>query len=466
MKKLTIVLYKDDLRTHDHPALYEGVKEGSVLPIYIKNAKNKRTAKDAWIDQSLKALKDKFNNQDQSFLILDGDVKDTLSKLITEMGATQVSWNVSFTKQGREEDKDLREYLNSLDVNVNEYNGQTLFPFKNIFNQAGGPYKVFTPFYKKCLQEELIKPYPEPEIDPFKYVGNLTSEVIDNTPKTNWEAKLSGYWSAGEDAAYKQIELFVNEGLNDYKTGRDYPAKDVVSKLSPYLAVGSLSIRRLYVELSIESLDNESNLEAFYRQLIWRDFSYYTLVHFPEITEEPLRDNFNYFPWKNEPTELKAWKNGKTGYPFVDAAMRELWETGYMHNRARMVVGSFLVKHLLINWKIGYAWFEETLIDFDPANNAMGWQWVTGSGIDSSPYFRVFNPLTQSEKFDPSAKYINQYVPEVHKLHQPFKKDTTELKDLEIVLGETYPYPIVDHKAARERALDAFDSIKNKAKSK
>lgn len=464
MNNLTIVLYKDDLRIHDHPALYEGAKNGKVLPIYIKNNKMNQTAKDVWREETLKVLKNRFDKLNQSFLILHGDVKDIFSTLISELDVKQVNWNVSFTKEGREDDATLKTYLNDSNILVNEFNGQTLFRFKQIFNQAGKPYKIFTPFYNKCLQQKPIESLPKPEIIPFQYKGKLITEQIDDHSKKEWEEKLSQNWSAGEASAFEQLDEFINFGLNDYKVGRDYPAKNVVSKLSPYLAVGSLSIRSLYSALLFEGLQSESNLEAFLRQLIWRDFSYYTLVHFPNITKEPLRNNFNYFPWKNEDSKLEAWKKGQTGYPFVDAAMRELWETGYMHNRARMVVGSFLVKHLLINWKIGYAWFEYTLIDFDPANNAMGWQWVTGSGIDSSPFFRVFNPITQSEKFDYSAEYINKYVPEVNKLHQPFKKNDEDLKALNIRLGKTYPYPIVDHKAARERALDAFESIKNKAK--
>ncbi len=465
MKTLTIVLLKDDLRIHDNPALYEAAKVGEILPIYIKTKKLKRCAKDVWRDQTLQVLKEDFEKLNQSFLILTGDYKDIITDLIKETKATQVNYNVSFTKQGREIDKVLKTYLNSINVKVNEFNGQTLFRFKNIFNQAGGPYKVFTPFYKKCLNEKRIESLPEPKITPFNYKGKYISEEYNQEIKKNWEVKFNQYWSPGEEGAFNQVELFINEGLNDYKTGRDFPAGDAVSKLSPYLAVGSLSVRRLYEDLLFYEMKNEVNLEAFFRQLIWRDFSYYTLVHFPNFTEEPLRENFNCFPWKNDSQELCAWKKGQTGYPFVDAAMRELYETGYMHNRARMVVGSFLVKHLLIDWRIGYEWFKETLIDFDPANNAMGWQWVTGSGIDSSPYFRIFNPLTQSEKFDPLAKYINKYVPEVNKLHQPFKASKLNLEKLNIELGKTYPYPIVDHKAARERALAAFDSIKNKVKS-
>lgn len=465
MKTLTIVLFKDDLRIHDNPAFYEAAKVGKILPIYIKTKKQKRNAKDVWRDQTLQVLKEDFEKLNQSFLILTGDYKDILTDVIKETKATQVNYNVSFTKQGREIDKELKTYLSRINIKVNEFNGQTLFRFKNIFNQAGGPYKVFTPFYKKCLNEKRIEPLPEPKITPYNYKGKYISEEFNQEVKKNWEVKFNQYWSPGEEAAFNQVELFVNQGLNDYKKGRDFPAGDAVSKLSPYLAVGSLSIRRLYEDLLFYEMKNEVNLEAFLRQLIWRDFSYYTLVHFPNFTGEPLRENFNYFPWKNDSEELSAWKKGQTGYPFVDAAMRELYETGYMHNRARMVVGSFLVKHLLIDWRIGYEWFKETLIDFDPANNAMGWQWVTGSGIDSSPYFRIFNPLTQSEKFDPLAKYIDKYVPEVNKLHRPFKAKKSDLEKLNIELGKTYPYPIVDHKAARERALTAFDSIKNKVKS-
>ena len=465
MKNLTIVLYKNDLRMHDHPALYHGATNGLILPIYIRTKTENKSAQDFWIEETLQTLKEKYERLNQTFLILQGNKVEILSQLIQETSANQVNWNISFTETSKKEDEALKMHLKAMNVKVNEFNGQTLFNHQQIFNQMGHPYKVFTPFYNKCLQAELIEPLPIPKINPFRYQGKLLSEEIDHLDKKNWELKLRKYWQPGEDNAFNQITNFSDERLSHYKQGRDYPAQDVVSKLSPYLAVGSLSVRRLYFDLLFKESQNGINLEAFYRQLIWRDFSYYTLFHFPNFTKEPLRKNFNDFPWKNDSQELIAWKKGKTGYPFVDAAMRELWETGYMHNRARMVVGSFLVKHLLIDWRKGYDWFKYTLIDFDPANNAMGWQWVTGSGIDSSPYFRVFNPITQSEKFDKSAEYINQYVPEVKKIHQPFKLSQNKLESLNITLGKNYPYPLVDHKAARERALRAFDTIKNKAKS-
>ena len=451
MCKLTIVLYKHDLRIHDHPALYEGAKVGKILPVYIKEKKKKRTAKDVFIDETLKVLKSNFDKMNQSFLILSGESKEILPFLISETGANQVNWNESYTKGERLKDMELKEVINNMGINVNQYNGKTLFNLNNIFNQSGSPYKIFTPFYKKTQQELVIKPLSEPVIDAYHYTGNFSSENIEKNNQKEWEKKLLKYWSAGEEAGISQLNYFLTNGLDDYKIGRDYPARDVVSKLSPYLAVGSLSVRRLYTELVFYEDQKRLNLEAFIRQLIWRDFSYYTLLHFPDFTEESLREQYNNFPWLNEQIDIKAWKNGQTGYPFIDAAMRELWETGYMHNRARMVVGSFLVKHLLVDWKVGFTWFQDTLIDFDPANNAMGWQWVTGSGIDASPFFRVFNPLTQSEKFDPKAEYINQFVPEVKKLHEPSKLSKVKLDQLNIKLGQTYPCLLYTSDAADEQ---------------
>ncbi|QFG00665.1 deoxyribodipyrimidine photo-lyase [Psychrobacillus glaciei] len=273
---------------------------------------------------------------------------------------------------------------------------------------------------------------------------------------------MNSYWEPGELSAIKTWEQFQSGDISIYDQMRDFPFKIATSTLSPYLAWGDISVRSIFY--SVMKNDSPAT-HTFTKQLIWREFAYHQLIHFPSFPTRPLRFNFERFPWQNDAESFERWTKGLTGYPLVDAGMRELWETGYMHNRVRMVTASFLVKHLLVDWRKGYEWFQHTLLDFDVANNAMGWQWIAGTGIDSSPYFRIFNPITQSEKFDSSGAYIREWVPELSNLpapyiHRPWEAPDFMLEELDIRMGIKYPLPIVEHSRARLRALDAYNTIK------
>jgi len=289
-------------------------------------------------------------------------------------------------------------------------------------------------------------------------------------PSIPWDETIKSTWEATEKGAIDVFKTFLKNKMLHYEKGRDFPAEALNSFLSPYFATGQLSARVLYHYLrtkaeKVGSDAFEQQAEMFIRQLIWRDFAYQLLYHFPHTTTEPLNEKFKQFQWADGNEELQAWKNGKTGYPLVDAGMRELWETGFMHNRVRMVAASFLVKHLLIHWKHGANWFFDTLVDADLANNTMGWQWVAGSGADAAPYFRIFNPITQSEKFDKEGEYIKKWLPELKDIpssyiHKPWEAPADVLEKANVTLNKTYPAPIVDHKAARERALEHYQHIK------
>ena len=341
-------------------------------------------------------------------------------------------------------------------------------------NQKNEPYKVFTSFWKRTMRESVNRPLPIPaDIFPYdKVIPSLELEELGLLPVNRWDEKFHMYWEPGEKGAITRWEQFSDEGLSRYAEGRDIPSANSVSLLSPHLAWGDISVRAIWHSAKglNEAKSEEymhTSIDAFLRQLIWREFAYHQLIHFPAMLHAPLREKFKLFPWQGSDEEFAKWQKGLTGYPLVDAGMRELWATGAIHNRIRMVVASFLVKHLLISWVDGSDWFKETLVDFDAASNAMGWQWVAGSGIDAAPYFRIFNPILQSQKFDPDGLYIRKWVPELSKIplkyiHEPWKAPTKLLLESGIVLGKTYPLPMIDHSFARIRALEAYAQVKNK----
>lgn len=316
------------------------------------------------------------------------------------------------------------------------------------------------------IQETIPRPLQIPSVlnGIEQNIDSLSIDELNLTSKNNWHQKLHAYWNPGERYAIEIWKDFTANGIHDYKEGRDFPSRHAISKLSAYIAHGNISVRAIWHSAK-RQFETSSQADAFLRQLIWREFAYHQLIHFPTIISQPLREQFQDFPWQKDDEQFAQWKKGMTGYPLVDAGMRELWETGVIHNRVRMVVASFLVKHLLLPWTDGADWFKETLVDFDLANNSLGWQWVTGCGIDSAPYFRIFNPILQSEKFDHDADYILMWIPELSQLpikyiHKPWEAPADVLEKAQIELGITYPYPIVDHKTARNRALEAFEKTK------
>ena len=306
-------------------------------------------------------------------------------------------------------------------------------------------------------------PSPSSFIASKRSLNTLPVEKLSLLSNLPWHQKLSPYWTPGEIGAIEQLHRFMEDGLSEYKKDRDYPSQSHTSNLSPYLAWGELSPKTIWHTML--NLKQDEQVEAFLRQLVWREFSYYQLIHVPNSVETPIRSEFYSFPWQGDEHLFTCWKKGMTGYPLVDAGMRQLWETGWMHNRVRMIAASFLVKHLLIPWTKGADWFTQTLVDIDLANNTMGWQWVAGCGVDAAPYFRIFNPTLQGEKFDTNGEYILKWVPELAALptkylFQPWTAPKELLRECGIEIGTTYPSPLIDHNFARERALRAYHSIK------
>jgi deoxyribodipyrimidine photo-lyase len=356
-------------------------------------------------------------------------------------------------------------------VACKSFNAQLLTEPTEILNKQGTPFKVFTPFWRHVLSNLEPKPvHQEPELLPTSHL--IASEPLESwgllPDRPNWASAFDERWNPGEKNAQLRFQYFKENIIFHYKDGRDLPSTENTSMLSPHLAFGEISPKQIWFELqegmACGDIDSE-NGNKFLSELGWREYSRYLLVHFPEILSEPFNAKFEAFPWENNKKLLSAWQRGQTGYPIVDAGMRELWATGYMHNRVRMVVASFLCKHCLIHWKEGADWFWNTLLDADLANNTASWQWVAGCGADASPYFRVFNPILQGEKFDKNGVYVKKWVPELAQLgvkfiHKPWQADSTTLTNAGVRLGDNYPLPVVEHKLAREQALSAYSFMK------
>ena len=399
-------------------------------------------------------------------MLLKGNPKQLIPQIVSKFDINNVYWNRCYEPWRTKRDKEIKEILEKQNVNVNIYSGSLLWePWQNL-KDNGDPYKIFTPYYKKAYKTQNPRyPIAKAEIINFASI-DITYHIVDYLnllPSKNWFNTLIGYWDVSEEGAITSLYNFLKKGVKDYKEGKNFPANNNNSRLSPYLHFGQISPNQVWH--AARSHDLDANIEKFCLELGWREFSFNLLYYFTDIPKKNLQSKFDSFPWKNKREHLYKWKKGKTGYPIVDAGMRELWQTGFMHNRIRMVVGSFLVKNLLIHWHEGESWFWNCLLDADLASNSASWQWVAGSGTDSTPYFRIFNPITQGERFDVDGKYTKKYVPELAKLPNKylFKPWTAPEKILKIAgveLGKTYPMPIVDIKKSREEALCAYSYIK------
>lgn len=468
----TIVWFRKDLRLHDNQALWEALQRGIIIPIFIwsKDEELELASSEAsrwWLHHSLLSLKHTLQQYGISLLIREGKSEDILLKLIEETGANAVYYNERYEPSIIKRDEHLAQILHHKNIYVRSFHSNLLFHPSAILKSNGEPYKVYTAFWKRCIKEPISRPFSFPSSinGSEQMIKSDTIEGLELLPKIRWDKKLNQYWEPGESSAIQNWKDFVQNSLPKYQLERDYPALQSVSNLSPYLAWGNISPRAIWYSAQKHQETIAENVEAFLKQLIWREFSYHQLVHFPSIPYKSIRTQYEAFPWENKEEDFIKWKSGKTGYPLVDAGMRELWETGTMHNRVRMVVASFLVKHLLIPWTKGAEWFQHTLVDFDLANNSLGWQWVSGSGFDAAPYFRIFNPITQSEKYDKNGEYIRKWVPELEKLpspyiHRPWEAPQHLLISADVILGEDYPLPIIDHTFARKRALHAYEMIK------
>lgn len=459
--------FRKDLRLSDNPALCEAARNGTVYPIYIledENAGEWRmgAASRVWLHHSLNRLNESLGG---NLNIYRGDASDIIETLTKRVGAKAVYWNRSYEPWRIAHDKKLKASLKEQQIHAESFNGSLLWEPWQVEKQSGGNYKVFTPFYRKgCLnahppREPLDAPH---SLTTEKDTDSLTLDDLKLLPSIRWDAELIADWEVGEEGAKKRLKHFLHNGIASYKEGRNFPALNAVSRLSPRLHFGELSPNQLWY--AARHMGDNQQIDHFCSELGWREFSHSLLYYFPDLPSKNLMDKFDRFPWNDDDDALKRWQRGMTGYPIVDAGMRELWQTGYMHNRVRMIVGSFLVKNLLIHWHEGEKWFWDCLLDADLANNSASWQWVAGCGADAAPYFRIFNPITQGEKFDAKGEYTRQFVPELKHLpdkylYAPWKAPKAVLEKAGIVLGKDYPKPIVDIASSRDRALAAFKSL-------
>lgn len=474
MNNSALVWFRQDLRLADNPALYHAATENEfIIPLYIFDetlAWSMGRAQQWWLHHSLLSLQQQFNKLGLDLILRRGNSRLILLEICKKYNINHVYWNRCYEAAVMQQDQKINQQLITQGIAVNNYNSSLLHEPWEISNKQGDYFKVFTPFWNKCLAVATnIKLLPTPKLKQHpKIVSESLSDwqLLPNKP--NWAIGFSKIWQPGEINAQRQFQKFLSEHLEDYPEARDFPAKNATSKLSPYLHFGEISPRHIWHNLKlIEAHEAKSSrsCEHFLRQLGWREFSYYLLYHFPHFADENFKSKFNHFSWSYNKKSLALWQQGQTGYPIVDAGMRELWHSGYMHNRVRMIVASFLTKHLLIDWRQGAKWFWNTLVDADLANNSMGWQWVAGSGADAAPYYRIFNPILQGEKFDAKGEYVRRWLPELSKLpntylHKPWKASKTILHDAGIYLDKNYPNPIVDHDVARLRALERYKLIK------
>ena len=471
-KGIAIHWFRQDLRITDNPSLETAAEFDAVLPIYILDDENSQefkmgSASRWWLHNSLQSLNESL---DGKLSIYSQNPEIVIQELLKKYEVKAVFWNRCYEPWRIDRDIDIKAYLDDKNIENKSFNSHLLWEPWNISKDDGTPYRVFTPYYKKgCLNaEEPRLPSKNLKIDTIFYDQDCEQiDTLDLLPRINWYSQIQEAWKPGEEGAQKRLDQFLEEGLLDYKEGRNFPFKENVSRLSPHLHFGEISPNEVWYQAKTkESVSGiQKSLEHFLSELGWREFSYYLLYHFPSLPKQNFQAKFNKFPWIKNESFLESWQKGETGYPIVDAGMRELWQTGYMHNRLRMVVGSFLVKNLLIDWREGEDWFWDCLVDADLASNSAGWQWVAGSGADAAPYFRIFNPVTQGLKFDPEGEYTKKYVPELKLLpnkflFSPWEAPKEILEKAGIELGKDYPEPIVDLKYSRELALEAFGKTK------
>jgi len=472
----TLVLFHDNLRLDDNPALAAAAAQGRVVPLYILQDRPPTSIQPGgasrwWLRESLVELDRGLRSLGAELVLRSGNVEKILLDLVQESGASRVSWQRRLDPALARQDEMLAKLLRGKGIDVRQHDGFLLFDPAGVRTAGGTPFRVFTPFARACM--EATEP-AEPIAAPSRLhgVAGLTGERAEDwklvPAKASWPRGLAASWTPGEPAALGLLENFVERAVDRYHQDRDRPDIDGTSRLSPYLHFGQISPRRIWHSVRRAALRDgrsDKSVERYLLEILWREFSWHLLAQFPELPFKPMANSFDRFPWRDDADALQAWRRGLTGYPIVDAGMRQLWETGWMHNRVRMVVASFLVKHLLIDWRVGAAWFWDTLVDADLGNNSASWQWVAGCGADAAPFFRIFNPMLQGRKFDPQGDYVRRFVPELARLdadfiHEPWRVSSTRLREAGVRLGSTYPLPIVDHQAARQRALGVFASLK------
>ncbi len=483
MTQPTLLWLRLDLRLADNPALEAAVKRGGqVTPIFIWSPEEEGDwppggASRWWLHQSLAALDADLRGRNSRLIIRRGPSAEMLREARKETGADAVFWNRRYEPAVMARDEHVEEALRQGGLTVQSFNAALLHEPWTIQNQSGKPFQVFTPFWKHCLAksdpgEPLAAPKKIPP--PKQWPKSVVLDELELEPKGNWAERIRAAWRPGEAGATANLNRFLTKAYEDYSEQRNRPDIIGTSRLSPHLHFGEIGPRQIWHRLGRVAAKRgipqaKWRSSQFLAEVGWREFAHHLLFHFPHTPAEPLRPEFKRFPWRKDTTWLKAWQKGRTGYPIVDAGMRELWTTGWMHNRVRMIVASFLVKDLLISWAEGARWFWDTLVDADLAQNTLGWQWTAGCGADAAPYFRVFNPASQGEKFDPDGTYVRRWCPELARLpvewiHQPDKAPGEILRAAGVKPGRDYPQPVVRHAIAREVALEAFARLKAASK--
>lgn len=473
---LTIVWFRQDLRLQDNPALLAAVQRGAVLPVYVLDDAGEGGwaaggASRWWLHHSLAALDSALRARSSRLVLARGDSATVLRELIRATGAAAVFWNRRYEPAAVARDAALQAELVASGIEAQSFAATLLFEPTAVRNRSGGPFQVFTPFWRHCLALEVAEPVRLPGgaiPAPAKWPHSLTLDELELRPRIPWDRRFGDVWTPGEAGAAKRLRGFVAGALDRYADERDRLDLDGTSGLSPHLHFGEISPRQIWSP--VRALGKEAGIfpanrgaQVFLREVGWREFAYHLLCHFPHTPEAPLRAEFAEFPWRRDERQLRAWQRGQTGYPIVDAGLRQLWATGWMPNRVRMLAASFFVKHLRFAWQEGAAWFHDTLVDADLASNTLNWQWSAGCGADAAPYFRIFNPVLQGARFDPHGDYVRRWVPELARLsaefiQRPWEAPAGDLARAGVVLGRDYPTPIVEHRAARAAALAAFRS--------
>tara|TARA_B100001540_G_scaffold280405_1_gene269783 strand:- start:3 stop:1439 length:1437 start_codon:yes stop_codon:yes gene_type:complete len=470
-----IVWLRQDQRLSDHPAFAAAEAGGrAVIPCYVLDTRDTHMRRPGaasrwWLYHSLAELDHRIRERNGRLLLRHGNPVSVLTELALELQAGAVFFSRAVEPHCRRDEAALIFALEAHGIGAQGFEGNLLFSPEEIQNRSGAPFRVFTPFWKQCLASRTKMRIPTGPVSPRFSVDLPDGDRLEDwnllPSQPNWATSIAQTWQPGEIAGHAMLEQFAAKA-SAYSDHRNFPAEDGTSRLSPYLHFGNISAAQAYAGVTTSGQKPSRGAASFQREVGWREFSAHLLFHFPHLPEKPFRPEFVDFPWEDNSALLRAWQLGRTGFPIVDAGMRQLWQTGWMHNRVRMVVASVLVKHLLIHWQQGEAWFWDTLVDADLANNVAGWQWVAGCGADAAPYFRIFNPVLQGQKFDADGRYVRRWIPELARLpdrylHAPWLADEEVLRNAGIRLGETYPMPLVEPDVGRKRALAALETLKS-----